>query len=64
LREATGNALVIARISEPHVGEVVIVNSRRLQAIPQAKQKTDRHDARMLAPAARGWDAERLMAGG
>jgi hypothetical protein len=47
--EATGNALAIARIVRPHVKEVVIVNTRRLKAISEAKQKTDRHDARMLA---------------
>jgi transposase len=47
--EATGNALAIARIIRPHVKDVVIVNTRRLAAIAEAKQKTDRHDARLLA---------------
>jgi transposase len=47
--EATGNALAIARIIRPHVKEVVIVNTRQLQAIANSKQKTDRHDARTLA---------------
>ena len=47
--EATGNALLIARIIRPHVRQVVIVNTRRLAAISDAKQKTDRHDARTLA---------------
>jgi len=47
--EATGNALAIARIIRPHVAEVVIVNTRRLAAISDAKQKTDRRDARTLA---------------
>jgi transposase len=47
--EATGNALAIARIVRPHVKEVVIVNTRRLKAISEAKHKTDRRDARMLA---------------
>ena len=47
--EATGNALAIARILRPHVQEVVIVNTRRLAAIADAKQKTDRHDAKLLA---------------
>jgi transposase len=47
--EATGNALAIARIIRPHVSEVVIVNTRRLAAIANSKQKTDRHDARTLA---------------
>ena len=47
--EATGNALAIARIIEPHVAEVVIVNTRTLKAISESKQKTDRHDAKTLA---------------
>ena len=47
--EATGNALAIARIIRPHVAEVLIVNTRRLAAISEAKQKTDRRDARTLA---------------
>lgn len=47
--EATGNALAIARIIGPHVAAVEIVNTRRLKAIAESKQKTDRHDARTLA---------------
>ena len=47
--EATSNSLAIARIIRPHVKEVVIVNTRQLQAIANSKQKTDRHDARTLA---------------
>lgn len=47
--EATGNALAIARIIGPHVAAVEIVNTRRLRAISESKQKTDRHDARTLA---------------
>jgi transposase len=47
--EATADALAIARIIRPHVNQVVIVNTRRLKAISEAKYKTDRHDARMLA---------------
>jgi transposase len=47
--EATGNALAIARIIRPHVKEVLIVNTRQLQAIANSKQKTDRHDAKTLA---------------
>jgi transposase len=35
--EATGNALAIARILRPRVKEVVIVNTRRLAAIADAK---------------------------
>jgi transposase len=47
--EATGNALAIARIIKAHVAQVVIVNTRRLKAISESKQKTDRHDAKTLA---------------
>ena len=47
--EATGNALAIARIIGPHVAAVEIVNTRRLRAISESKQKTDRHDAKTLA---------------
>jgi transposase len=47
--EATGNALAIARILRPHVAEVVVVNTRRLAAISEAKHKSDRRDARTLA---------------
>jgi len=47
--EATGNALAVARIIKPHVAEAVIVNTRRLKAIAESKQKTDRHDAKTLA---------------
>jgi transposase len=47
--EATSNALAIARIIKPHVAQVVIVNTRRLKAIAESKQKTDRHDAKTLA---------------
>lgn len=47
--EATGNALAIARIIRPHVAQVLIVNTRRLKAIAESKQKTDRHDAKTLA---------------
>ena len=47
--EATGNALAIARIIGPHVAAVETVNTRRLKAITESKQKTDRHDAKTLA---------------
>lgn len=47
--EASGSTLAIVRILEPHVGEVVIANSRKLKAICQAKVKNDRVDARTLA---------------
>jgi transposase len=47
--EATSNALAIARIVKAHVAQVVIVNTRRLKAIAESKQKTDRNDAKTLA---------------
>jgi transposase len=47
--EATGNALAIARIIEPHVDDVVLAHPKRLRAISHAKLKTDKVDARVLA---------------
>src|SRR5665811_302342 len=47
--EATGNALAIARILEPHAARVVVASARELHAISGAKAKTDRRDARTLA---------------
>jgi len=47
--EATGNALAIARILEPHVARVVVASAKELHAITGAKAKTDRRDARTLA---------------
>src|SRR6266498_3893648 len=47
--EATGNALAIARIIEPHVGEVVLAHARKVRAIAEAKVKTDAIDACTLA---------------
>jgi len=47
--EATGNALAIARRIEPHVACVVVAVRKELRAITEAKVKTDRLDARMLA---------------
>jgi hypothetical protein len=49
--EATGNALAIARILEPHVARVVVASARELHAISDAKAKTDRRDARTPASA-------------
>ena len=46
--EATGPALAIKRLIEPHVARVVIANTRRLRAIAEAKVKTDKVDARTL----------------
>ncbi len=47
--EATGNALGIARIIEPHVGRVVLANPKAVKGITQAGAKTDKIDARTLA---------------
>ena len=47
--EATGNALAIARILEPHVAEVVLAHAKQVRAISHARVKTDRIDARVLA---------------
>src|SRR5665648_324855 len=52
--EATGNALAIARILEPHVARVVVASARELHAISGAKAKTDRRDARTAGQAPRG----------
>jgi transposase len=46
--EATGPAQAIARILEPHVGSVVIANTRKLRAIAESKVKTDKVDASTL----------------
>ena len=46
--EATGPANAIARILEPHVGRVVIANTRRVRAIAEAKVKSDKVDAATL----------------
>src|SRR5436190_8713187 len=43
--EATGNALGIARIIEPHVGRVVLANAKALKGIRRAGP-TDKIDAR------------------
>jgi transposase len=53
--EATGNALAIARILEPHVGRVVLAHPPAVRAATSARAKTDRIDARRLA---------QLLAGG
>jgi Transposase len=53
--EATGNALEIARIIEPHVARVVLANPKAVKGLTRAGAKTDKIDARMLA---------KLLAGG
>lgn len=47
--EATSGAGLIADLVRPHVGAVLVANTRRLPQISKAKAKTDRLDARMLA---------------
>ena len=46
--EATGNAVAIARIIEPHVGRVVLANPKAVKGATQSA-KTDKLDARTLA---------------
>jgi transposase len=46
--EATGNALAVARIIEPHVGRVVLANPKAVKSATQ-RAKTDKLDARTLA---------------
>jgi transposase len=53
--EATGNALAIARIIEPHVGRVLLADPRAVRGSANTALKTDKVDARTLA---------RLLAGG
>ncbi len=47
--EATGNALAIARLIEPHVARVVIANAAVTKGIGATRAKTDQLDARTLA---------------
>ena len=46
--EATGNALAIARLIEPHVARVVVVNAAVTKGIGNTRAKTDQLDARTL----------------
>ncbi|HYU61695.1 MAG TPA: IS110 family transposase [Solirubrobacterales bacterium] len=47
--EATGPAMEVARIIEPHVARVVVANAAEVRAISHARVKSDRCDARTLA---------------
>jgi transposase len=47
--ESTGGAQAIAGILRPQVARVVVVNTKKLRQISEAKAKTDRLDARRLA---------------
>jgi transposase len=47
--EATGNTHAIARLLEQRVGRVVVSNPQKTRAIAEAKVKTDKVDAAVLA---------------
>jgi hypothetical protein len=47
--EATGNSDAIVAIVAPHVARVVVSNPFKTRAIAEAKVKTDKVDARILA---------------
>ena len=47
--EATGNSDAIANLLRPLVGRVVVSNPPKTRAIAEAKVKTDKVDARILA---------------
>src|SRR5215217_7479223 len=47
--EATGNAAAVVEVLAPHVGRVVIANPKRVRLIADAKVKTDKIDAAVLA---------------
>ena len=47
--EATGNAAAVSEVLAPHVGRVVIANPRQVRLIAEARIKTDRIDATVLA---------------
>jgi transposase len=51
--EATGNALAIARILEPHVAEVVLALAKQVCAISHARVMTDKVNAKVLADCSR-----------
>ena len=52
--EATCNTHAIVRLIEPRVARVVVSNPMKTRAIAEAKVKTDKVDAAVLARAARG----------
>jgi transposase len=47
--EAAGNAAAVVEVLAPHVGRVVIANPKQVRLIADAKVKTDRIDATVLA---------------
>src|SRR5690242_2943716 len=58
--EATTNTWVVVDLLEPHVAEVAVSNPLRTRAIAEAKVKTDKVDAEVLAQLLRS----RLLAAG
>ena len=61
--EATGNALAIVRILEPHV-RVVLANPKATKAATRLRAKTDRIDARTLAQLLAGGFLPEVWVGG
>ena len=47
--EATCNTHAIVRLIEPHVARVIVSNPQKTRAIAEAKVKTDKVDAEVLA---------------
>lgn len=47
--EATGNAMAVVRFLSPYVGRVIVANPMQVKAIAQARIKTDKIDAGVLA---------------
>lgn len=47
--EATGNTAAIVQALQPHVGRVIVANPLQVRLIAEAKVKTDRIDAAVLA---------------
>ncbi len=47
--EATTNTWAVVRVLKPHVGAVIVSNPLQTKAIAQAKVKTDKVDAHVLA---------------
>jgi transposase len=47
--EATGNAAAVVEVLSPHVGRVIIANPKQVRLIADAKVKTDKIDAAVLA---------------
>jgi transposase len=47
--EATGNAAAVVEVLSPHVGRVIVANPKQVRLIADAKIKTDKIDATVLA---------------